>query len=302
MRDTFGWLLFRVVGNSLKCPITQKGTNVPMMRTRAKQKHVTSDRARRENVPRHILFHYRRELIRLKITYIHHSSFSVELENAVILFDYFKGTLPEFPAGKPLFIFASHFHADHYAPVIFQLGEKRENVFYILSKEIGKKIPEEYRKRYKDRMRLVKAGERFCLNISEESLIVETFHSTDEGVAFWLSCEGKEIYHAGDLNNWWWEGEDMAWNRNMAASYKQEMKKLSGRTADLAFIPVDPRLGQWFYLGAAGFMEQADTKWIFPMHFWEDYTIIPKLIEHSSSEGWRDRIVEIHKEGEEFIR
>ena len=221
MRDTFGWLLFRVIGNSLKFPITQKGTNVPMMRTRAKQKHVASDCARRENVPRHILFHYRREFIRLKITYIHHSSFSVELENAVILFDYFKGTLPEFPAGKPLFIFASHFHADHYAPVIFQLGEKRENVFYILSKEIGKKIPEEYRKRYKDRIRLVKAGERFCLNISEESLIVETFHSTDEGVAFWLSCEGKEIYHAGDLNNWWWEGEDMAWNRNMAASYKQ---------------------------------------------------------------------------------
>ena len=151
-------------------------------------------------------------------------------------------------------------------------------------------------------MRLVKAGERFCLNISEESLIVETFHSTDEGVAFWLSCEGKEIYHAGDLNNWWWEGEDMAWNRNMAASYKQEMKKLSGRTADLAFIPVDPRQEQWFYLGVAGFMEQADTKWIFPMHFWEDYTIIPKLIEHPSSEGWRDRIVEIHKEGEKFIR
>ena len=27
------------------------------MRTRAKQKHIASDRARRENVPRHILFH-----------------------------------------------------------------------------------------------------------------------------------------------------------------------------------------------------------------------------------------------------
>ena len=57
MRDTFGWLLFRVIGNSLKFLITQKGTNVPMMRTRAKQKHVASDRARRENVPRHILFY-----------------------------------------------------------------------------------------------------------------------------------------------------------------------------------------------------------------------------------------------------
>ena len=28
-----------------------------MMRTHAKQKHVASDRARRENVPRHILFY-----------------------------------------------------------------------------------------------------------------------------------------------------------------------------------------------------------------------------------------------------
>ena len=47
--------VFYVIGNSLEFPITQKGTNVPMMRTRAKQKHVASDRARRENVPRHIL-------------------------------------------------------------------------------------------------------------------------------------------------------------------------------------------------------------------------------------------------------
>ena len=52
---------FHVMGNTLEFPITQKGTNVPMMRTRAKQKHVASDRARRENVPRHILFHIERK-------------------------------------------------------------------------------------------------------------------------------------------------------------------------------------------------------------------------------------------------
>ncbi len=34
----------------MESPITQKGTNVPMMCTCAKQKHVASDRARRENV------------------------------------------------------------------------------------------------------------------------------------------------------------------------------------------------------------------------------------------------------------
>ena len=35
---------------------SEKGTDVPKMRTRAKMWTVASDRARRENVPRHILF------------------------------------------------------------------------------------------------------------------------------------------------------------------------------------------------------------------------------------------------------
>ena len=46
--------VFCVIGNSLEASITQKGTNVPMMRTRAKMQVVASDRARRENVPRYI--------------------------------------------------------------------------------------------------------------------------------------------------------------------------------------------------------------------------------------------------------
>ena len=47
---------FCEIGNSEEFSISQKGTNVPGMRTRAKMQVVASDRARRENVPRHILF------------------------------------------------------------------------------------------------------------------------------------------------------------------------------------------------------------------------------------------------------
>ena len=47
---------FCVIGNSLEFPITQKGANVPMMRTHTKQKYVASDRARRPNVPENILY------------------------------------------------------------------------------------------------------------------------------------------------------------------------------------------------------------------------------------------------------
>ena len=45
---------FCVIGNSLEFSITQKETNVPMIRTRAKMQVVASDRARRPNVPVHI--------------------------------------------------------------------------------------------------------------------------------------------------------------------------------------------------------------------------------------------------------
>lgn len=32
--------------------------------------------------------------------------------------------------------------------------------------------------------------------------------STDEGVAFLVTAEGRTVFHAGDLNWWHWEGED----------------------------------------------------------------------------------------------
>ena len=48
--------LFCLIGNCVAFPIKQKALRG--MRTRAKKKYVASDRARRENVPRHILFYF----------------------------------------------------------------------------------------------------------------------------------------------------------------------------------------------------------------------------------------------------
>lgn len=237
----------------------------------------------------------------MKITYIHHSSFSVETEKATLLFDYYAGPLPAFAEDRPLIVFASHFHADHFSPVVFELAGHKGGAQYILSHDIRPgKVPKELR----ERTRFVKAGETFELAYAqgEAAMRIETLRSTDEGVAFWISCDGKEIYHAGDLNNWWWEGEDKAWNHNMAANYKKEMEKLAGRTADAAFIPLDPRLEDWFYLGMEGFMEKADARAIFPMHFWKDYSVIERMKRHPASAGWRDRIVDIREEGEVFER
>ena len=159
----------------------------------------------------------------IKVLYIEHSGFQVELEDAYFLFDYYRGELPELDPGKKFFIFSSHAHQDHYQRRIFEFQEKMPHTFYILSKDIKR-----------DALKHGGREENIWFVKPEEELDVQgcrirTLCSTDEGVAFWLSCGGKEIYHAGDLNNWWWEGEDKAWNRNMAANYKKEMEKLAGR-------------------------------------------------------------------------
>ena len=222
----------------------------------------------------------------MNITYIHHSAFLVETESACVLFDYFEGKFPEIPRTKPLYVLASHNHGDHFSKDIFSIDHPR--ITFLLSSDIPETAAEN--------IHLLNPYEVW----SDGILSVETFRSTDEGVAFWCKVDGKEIYHAGDLNHWYWEGEDEQWNREMTESYRAEMEKLSGRVADVAFLPVDPRLEQWFYLGADDFMKKADTKHLIPMHFWGDFSVCQKLINHPCSENYRSRIVTIEEKGMYF--
>lgn len=229
----------------------------------------------------------------MNITYIHHSAFLVQTDSACLLFDWFDGELPAIPEEKPLYVLSSHIHEDHFSRKIFSLAEGHPNVTFLLSRDIPvEKVPEAYR-----------CCTHFLLpheTWKDEILSLETFRSTDEGVAFWCSVDGKQIYHAGDLNHWYWEGEDEQWNRDMTAAYRAEVELMSGRTADIAFLPVDPRLENWFWLGADDFMKAADARHIFPMHFWEDYTVCRKLKEHPCSENYRDRIVTVEEKGQNF--
>ena len=222
----------------------------------------------------------------MNITYIHHSAFLVETKSACLLFDYFEGALPPIPAEKPLYVLTSHIHEDHFSQKIFSINHP--NITFLLSSD----IPADR----KENIHFLQPHEVW----KDGLLSVETFRSTDEGVAFWCRVDGREIYHAGDLNHWYWEGEDEQWNADMTAAYRAEVAKMAGRTADVAFIPVDPRLERWFYLGADDFMSRADAKVLIPMHFWGDFSVCEKLINHPCSEKYRSRIIAIQEKGQHF--
>ena len=130
----------------------------------------------------------------MKITYIAHSGFLVELAHTLFLFDYYQGEIPALPPEKPLYVFASHRHPDHFNPEIFDLARGRENAFFVLSHDIWRsRVPEELR----ERTAHLKAGARW----QRDGVEVDTLRSTDEGVAFLVRAEGKAFYHAGDLKD-----------------------------------------------------------------------------------------------------
>ena len=189
----------------------------------------------------------------MKITYIHHSSFMAELEHTALLFDYFEGNIPETDREKPLFVFASHRHGDHFSRSIFDLEESRGNVTYVLSDDIWtRQVPEDLL----GRTIFLGPGEEVSLKDGAGNPVdIQAFKSTDQGVAFLASLEGRTIYHAGDLNWWHWEGEPASWNRNMETGFRREIDSIAGERFDAAFVPLDPRLEAAYGLGMDYFLQ-----------------------------------------------
>jgi len=211
----------------------------------------------------------------MKLTYIHHSCFLLETESVSLLFDYTEGELPPFDVNKSLYIFSTHRHADHFSEKIFSLGQGVEKVHYLLSFDIPKeRIPQTLGK------------DTHFLEVNSRYLVgdvkILTFKSTDEGIALVIEVEGKSIYYAGDLNHWHWEGEPEWWNLQMAKDYLAEVEKLP-KKLDLAFVPVDPRLGKSFSLGSVELLAHADVSLLVPMHFWSDFSVCEKLQETTST-------------------
>lgn len=238
----------------------------------------------------------------LKVTFLDHSGFLVEFEDAYFLFDYYKGDLPQLDPDKKMYIFASHAHYDHYRKDIFKLKQESEQIVFILSSDIL--TEQKQRNDKKEQQDDKKESEILRMNSDEQVEIgavrVQTLRSTDEGVAFLVDYDGKTIYHAGDLNWWHWEGEPEEENAEMGCAYQEEIDKIQGRQIDLAFVPVDPRLEQQYCWGLDYFMRHTDTELVFPMHFWGDYKIFDQLADEECVKEYADKIVRIQKAGQVF--
>lgn len=237
----------------------------------------------------------------MKVTYIYHSGFAVELQSHVLIFDYYKGTLPKWDGEKSILFFASHKHHDHFDFKIFDYISQNKKLHYFFSSDM------KFSDKYLERNGVPVSAKEQITYIGKnqtqkwEDIQIETLRSTDEGVAFIVTVEGKCIYHAGDLNWWHWEGEDAAWNDQMEKDYKKEIAKIKGRHFDAAFVPLDSRLEKAFGWGMNEFLKATDADRIFPMHMWDCYDVIPQFKQSLYGRSCADKIAEIQYPGQEFM-
>ena len=219
----------------------------------------------------------------IRLTYIFHSGFVVETAAGILVFDYWLDLANVLPkclsrrGGRHVYVFASHFHKDHFTKDIF--GWKQSlgsGVTYILSKDILKHSRAD---KGEADVWLAKGG-----TWADENIQVTATGSNDSGVSWIVETEGKRIFHAGDLCNWYARfladgnkyrqpyseelGEDIdpvAEEKRFLGELKDIQKIAKG--FDLVMFPVDGRIGNGYTLGARQFIERFQVGMFVPMHF-----------------------------------
>ena len=218
----------------------------------------------------------------MKLTYIFHSGFVLETESCLLIFDFWLDPEHIMPgilsaAGKPVYVFSSHFHEDHFTKEIFGWRDAYPSlrITYILSKDILKR-----RRARRDEadVWMAKGAEWH-----DENIKVYATGSNDSGVSWVISTGGKWIFHAGDLNNWYARfladenspGTILSKEFMLVNPEKDEkrflgelkdIKKITG-SFDLVMFPIDGRIGNGYTRGGRQFIERFGTGMFVPMHF-----------------------------------
>ena len=233
--------------------------------------------------------------MKAKIWFLYNSGFAVQTERHFLLFDYWRNTPkgagldrgvvdPAALLDQDVVVFSSHSHGDHYNRDVFAWHTQIPRFRLILSDDF----------KAAEGAFLIKPGKSLEL----PDMRVDTLLSNDKGLAYIVETDDLRIYHAGDLNWWHWEGEPDDFNAKMAERYKKQIDLLSGKRIDLAFVPVDPRLGEQYAWGIDYLMQTADVRHAVPMHFFDDSAVVERLIADPVTAPYRDRIVPLARRGD----
>lgn len=210
--------------------------------------------------------------MKMKVIHIYHSCFVLQQDDIAIVIDYCEdpdNVLPHvLNQVKHLYVLSSHAHPDHFNSIVFRWSELCGDTIYLLSYDIKRKLKKHKKEELPETVIFLNKNAEY----HDDNIQVLTFDSTDVGVSFLIEFCGYTFFHAGDLNNWRWEGESTEEEMLYAdKSFNAILRKLKQKIVngiDCAMFPVDPRMNGDFSLGARQFVNTLKVKYFIPMHTW----------------------------------
>lgn len=222
----------------------------------------------------------------IKIQYLYNSGFRVETKKHIFIFDYFKGNVRL--GDKDTYVFSSHGHPDHFNPQIFEWQDQKPDIKYILSDDICIEQKKE------NIFKMSPYDE-----IQVDDVRIKTFGSTDLGISFLIQCSGITLFHAGDLNWWYWWQDVPEEITKAEVLFKEEIAKIKGASIDIAFFPVDPRLEHNYCVGADYFIQEIAPKILIPMHFGDQAVTCKQYAEKMKDSP--TKVIEIAEREQEIV-
>lgn len=238
--------------------------------------------------------------LNINVVSYYQSGFLLEFPSATLFFDFKEGDLPPIRADKPLYVFISHVHEDHFKQDIFDLKNQYPKTEFFLGYDRTDSGVNDWLDRQSSAVQdslSCFSGEQ-KLYSDDGKVLIRTFTSTDLGVAFLVEIEGKKIYHAGDLflmkcqtKEQYMQLYTMAlMSGKVMESYEQSLAEadeefirltepLRGMSVDYGMIPLDPRVSGTAYETVKRYMEVMSFKAWSPMHLWRKYEFVDKFLD-----------------------
>lgn len=205
-----------------------------------------------------------------KITYLDNAGFIVKTADVIFVFDYYKDPAHRLVAELknnpdiPVIFFASSPHTSHYNDEIYNLAQNHKRA-YIAANQVISRIGDTA-----ENTSTLTAGDKIE-DVLGTGTTVEAFGSTEAGVCFMITTkEGKTIFHGGDLAPTHLDEKVKKENQNAIRSKYETIINRIGQSypvINLAFLAVDPLIGESYPEGAKYLVEHIDVRNFIPMHF-----------------------------------
>lgn len=204
----------------------------------------------------------------LRCIYGGHSAFYIETPSSTLLFDWYRSKVPPIRPDKPLYIFISHIHMDHFNEGVMRLADYFPNTEIYIGYDRGieaiNRSLDSLSEKVKDSISHFVGAQRLCTDFGE----VRSLSSNELGTAFIVEADGMTLFHAGDL----------AWSdQENDADFRKFTEPLRDKTIHYAMLPLDPRFSDHGDKTLDYYHKLSNIILFTPMHLWENYDYIKKF-------------------------